>query len=114
MDACVANDCCALWVAKDNKGKTQAIAWQVWDDTCSYYFMGGQNPDTNSYRAMSLLLWQMIREAKRRGSTTFDLEGSMDEGVEKFFRNFGGDRALYIVLMKNKSLIWKLKQAIFK
>ena len=114
MEACVANDATALWTAKDAKGEIQAIVWQVWDEERSYYFMGGQNPNTNSYRAMSLLLWHTIKEAKARGNKIFDLEGSMDEGVERFFRNFGGDRALYMILMKNTSLRWKLKQAIRK
>jgi lipid II:glycine glycyltransferase (peptidoglycan interpeptide bridge formation enzyme) len=113
MEACIAHDSARLWVAKEGK-KIQAIVWQVWDEERSYYFMGGQNPETNSYRAMSLLLWHMIREAKKRGHKTFDLEGSMDEGVERFFRNFGGDRALYMVLKKNSSIRWKVKQAIFK
>ena len=114
MDGCLANDAAALWVAKDKQGTIEAIVWQVWDEQCSYYFMGGQNHAKNSYRAMSLLLWHTIKEAKARGCATFDLEGSMDEGVERFFRNFGGERALYIIVMKNKSLRWKLKQAIFK
>ena len=63
---------------------------------------------------MSLLLWHAIKEAKKRGNKTFDLEGSMDEGVERFFRNFGAGRALYIVLHKNDSLLWKLKKMILK
>ena len=111
MEACIAHDAGALWVAREGK-KVNAVVWQVWDKNCSYYFMGGQNPETNSYKAMSLLLWHTIKEAKKRGHATFDLEGSMDEGVERFFRSFGGDRALYIVLMKSKSLIWKLKQMV--
>ena len=111
----IAHNSCAVWVARNKSNKTiQAVVWQVWDKKCSYYFMGGQNPDTNSSRAMSLLLWHSIKEAKRMGNTVFDLEGSMDEGVEKFFRSFGGDRALYMIAFKNKSLIWKLKQMIFK
>jgi hypothetical protein len=113
MEACIANNAAALWVAK-KEGETQAIVWQVWDDKCSYYFMGGQNQESNSYKAMSLLLWHAIKEAKKRGHTTFDLEGSMDEGVERFFRNFGGERALYIVLHKNDSLLWKIKQMVFR
>lgn len=112
MDACVANKSAALWVAK--RGNViQSIVWQVWDNECSYYFMGAQNMETNSHNAMSLCLWHTIKEAKKRGHTTFDLQGSMDEGVERFFRNFGGDRALYVVLQKNKSLIWNLKKAVF-
>lgn len=111
MAACLAHNACALWVAK--KGETiEAIVWQVWDDTRSYYLMGGQNPEAGGYKAMSLLLWHAIKESKKRGHKTFDLEGSMDEGVERFFRNFGGERALYIILHKNDSLLWKLKKKI--
>jgi len=113
MDACEANNAASLWVAKSS-GKIQAIVWQVWDNQCSYYFMGGQNHEANSYKAMTLLLWHTIKEAKKRGHTTFDLEGSMDEGVERFFRNFGGDRALYVVLHKNDSILWKMKKMILK
>ena len=114
MDACMAHNACKLWVAKDKKEKKiHAIVWQVWDANCSYYFMGGQNPDSNQYRPMSLLLWNTIKEAKKMGNHFFDLEGSMDEGVERFFRNFGGDRELYMILLKNKSLLWKLKEMIF-
>ena len=113
MAACEANNAATLWVAKSNE-KIQALVWQVWDDNCSYYFMGGQNHESNSYKAMTLLLWHTIKEAKKRGHKTFDLEGSMEEGVERFFRNFGGDRALYIVLHKNDSLLWKVKKMILK
>ncbi len=114
MDAGMANNATALWVAKTADKTIQAIVWAIWDEKTTYYFMGAQNPDTNSYRAMSLLLWHSMREAKRRGNTQYDLEGSMDEGVERFFRNFGGDRALYIVLLKNRSLLWQLKKLVFK
>jgi lipid II:glycine glycyltransferase (peptidoglycan interpeptide bridge formation enzyme) len=113
MQACLAHDACKLWVAKDKKA-IDAVVWQMWDKNCSYYFMGGHNDKTNSNRAMSLLLWQMIKEAKNRNHSTFDLEGSMDEGVERFFRNFGGNRALYMVVRKNSSIVWRLKQMIFK
>jgi len=113
LDACIANDACAMWVAK--RGDViQAIVWQIWDNNCSYYFMSGQNPETNSHNSVTLCLWHAMKEAKRRGHQYFDLMGSMDEGVERFFRNFGGDRALYVVLMKNKSLLWKVKMAVLK
>ncbi len=109
MQACTANNAARLWVAKNGK-TTEAIIWQVFDDHCSYYFMGGQNPEASGYKSMSLLLWHAMKEAKKMGHHTFDLEGSMDEGVERFFRNFGGQRNLYIVLYKNDSLLWKMKK----
>jgi len=113
MDACVANNATNLWVAK-KEDKILAIVWQVWDDNCSYYLVGGQNPEINSNNAMSLLLWHTIKDAKKQGHNTFDLEGSMDQGVERFFRSFGGERALYMVLHKNDSLLWKMKQMVYR
>jgi hypothetical protein len=113
MDACLAHQSSALWVASV-EGQIQAVVWQVWDKRCSYYFMGGQNPEVTSYKAMTALLWHAIKEAKKRGQEIFDFEGSMDAGVERFFRNFGGERSLYMVLQKNDSSIWKTKQLIFR
>lgn len=113
MDACLAHESAALWVAKAGND-IQAMVWQVWDAHCSYYLMGAQNHDTGNYKAMSALLWHTIKEAKKRGNATFDLEGSMDEGVERFFRNFGGQRTLYLVLQKNDSMLWKIKNMVFR
>ena len=111
LDACLSHDGGAIWVARN--GETiEAIVWQVWDDNNSYYLMGGQNPETTGYKAMSLLLWHCIKESKKRNHFHFDLEGSMDPGVERFFRNFGGQRELYMILLKNDSLLWKLKKGI--
>ncbi len=111
MDACIANSAATLWVAC-NANDVEAIVWQVWDANTSYYFMGGQNPKATNYKAMSLLLWHAMKEAKQQGCKTFDLEGSMDPGVERFFRGFGGERALYMVLLKNDSLLWKAKKMV--
>jgi lipid II:glycine glycyltransferase (peptidoglycan interpeptide bridge formation enzyme) len=61
---------------------------------------------------MPALLWHCIKEAKARGNACFDMEGSMDQGVERFFRGFGGQRELYLTLQKNDSLIWKLKSLV--
>jgi lipid II:glycine glycyltransferase (peptidoglycan interpeptide bridge formation enzyme) len=74
--------------------------------------MGAQKPGNDNYKAMPALLWHCIKEAKARCNTYFDLEGSMDPGVERFFRGFGGNRELYLVLQKNDSLLWKLKQML--
>ncbi|PQJ09881.1 hypothetical protein CJD36_018335 [Flavipsychrobacter stenotrophus] len=111
LDACIEHDAGALWVAKTDD-KIHGIVWQVWDSECSYALSLGQNPESDNYKAMSLLLWHGIKEAKRRGQKTFDMEGSMDPGVERFYRSFGGKRALYLILSKNTSRIWKLKQML--
>lgn len=111
FNACHDKNAGAMWVAKSGD-KVLAIVWNVWDEERSYYFMGAQNPAEDSNKAKSLLLWHAIKEAVNRGNKIFDMEGSMDPGVERFFRGFGGQRELYMVVSKNESLMWKLKQLI--
>lgn len=111
FDACINHESAALWVARRGDD-IQAIVWHVWDDNCGYYLMGSNNPNSKDNRAMTALLWHSIKHSKTIGKEGFDFEGSMDPGVEKFFRNFGGKRELYLVLRKNESLLWKLKERL--
>lgn len=111
FDSCVANNSTALWVARKD-GVVQAILWHIWDNKRAYYLVGSKNPAIKDSRAMTALIWNAIRESKKMGKASFDFEGSMDQGVEHFFRNFGGSRELYLVLRKNNSLVWRLKEML--
>ena len=110
-DACSKRDCTALWVARKD-GVVSAILWHMWDHDRAYYLVGSKNPQSRDNRAMTALIWHAITESKIMEKKTFDFEGSMDIGVEKFFRNFGCERTLYLVLKKNTSLRWKLKSLL--
>lgn len=111
FDACRRHGNTALWVARKND-IVQAILWHVWDNNRGYYLAGSKNPAIKDSRAMTALIWKAISESKKKGLAQFDFEGSMDPGVEKFFRNFGAQRELYLVLRKNTSLSWKIIQKI--
>jgi hypothetical protein len=111
FNACEQRKSTALWVAK-KESEVQAIVWQVWDEYTAYYFMGSKNPQNNNKKALTALLWHAIKYALNTGKKAFDFEGSMDPGVEQFFRNFGGNRELYLVLKKNDSLLWKVKEKL--
>lgn len=110
---CLKYEAGELYVARQD-GVIQAVIWNVWDANTSYYFMGAKNPAIDNYKAMSGLLWHAIKEAKKRGNKFFDLEGSMDPGVERFFRNFGGRRELYLILKKDRHWLWMLKRYLKK
>ena len=114
MDACRKHKSAALWTACNATGEVQALLWNVWDSETSYYYMGAKNPATPDYRAVSALLWHAIKEAKAHGCKTFDFEGSMDEGVERFFRSFGARRELYMVLQKDDHWLWRLSKRFRK
>ncbi len=111
FNACKEKGQAALWVAKKD-GIIQAIIWNLWDEQRAYYLMGAKNPEIRDNRAMTALIWHSIKHCKAIGKKTFDFEGSMDAGVERFFRCFGGKREIYLVLKKNKSLIWRSVQMV--
>jgi hypothetical protein len=67
--------------------------------TC--YLMSAQAPQASSAGAMTLLLAKAIEDAVQN-SVIFDFEGSMIEGIEGFFRGFGGKPVPYLMIEKNQ------------
>jgi hypothetical protein len=52
-------------------------------------------------RPTEILLWKAIEMAIESGAKRFDFEGSMIEGVERFYRKFGGKPVPYLNIQKN-------------
>jgi hypothetical protein len=109
LDGCIEHDAGRLYTAKLN-GEVQAVLWHVWDRHCGYNLMAAKNPSVNNYTALSALIWHAMRQTKAKGIGCFDLEGSMDPGVEQFYRNFGGTRELYLIIQKSRGLPWNWLQ----
>lgn len=78
----------------DDQGRAHAGALIVWDRRCAYYLLGGGDPELRNSGAHSLLLWEAIQRAAPRAQS-FDFEGSMVEGVERFFRAFNAQQQPY-------------------
>lgn len=64
------------------------------------YLMSAQSPSLKVSGAMSLLLARAIEEAAVH-DRIFDFEGSMIQGIEGFFRGFGGHPVPYLMIEKN-------------
>lgn len=96
-----------LWGGFDEKGQLHAAIFVVWQEDSAYYLAGGGNPGLRDSGAHSLVLWESIRYVSRF-TDTFDLEGSMIPGVERFFREFGAIQTPFFTISKgNLSLIHK-------
>ncbi len=89
--------------AKDPEGNVHSCAYFVYDDKVCYYLLGATDPEFRSSGAQSLILWEGIKFASGV-SRVFDFEGSMIEGIENFFRQFGGNCCVYYEVRK-QSLI---------
>ena len=86
----------------------EAAAYIVFDKKTAYYLAGGATEIGRQNGAMHGLLFQAIEEAAARGCEFFDFEGSMLQGVESFFRGFGGVQLPYFQVWKyeNRWLEW--------
>jgi RNAse (barnase) inhibitor barstar len=90
-----------IWGAFDTEGRLHAAVFVVWQDSCAYYIGGGSDTELRSSGAHASVLWQAICDVSQY-SSSFDFEGSMIQGVEHFFREFGAIQKPYFVLSKGK------------
>ena len=72
----------------------------VFDKNNCYYLLGGVNKNSGIQGINNLLIQKSIEKAKELGCKTFDFEGSMLKGVEKFFRGFGPELVPYYTVNK--------------
>ena len=85
----------------DKDGNLHAVAFVVWQNSSAYYIAGGGDPALRSSGAHTLVLWEAIRYASQY-TDTFDFEGSMIPGVERFFREFGAIQTPYFMIYRGK------------
>jgi lipid II:glycine glycyltransferase (peptidoglycan interpeptide bridge formation enzyme) len=89
-----------LFFAKNTEGSLEAAIYVVFDSTTAYYLAGGSTENGRAKGAMHGLLDYAIKQAAAEGCTIFDFEGSMLQGVEPFFRGFGGALTPYFRVFK--------------
>ena len=93
-----------IWGAYDGEGRLHAAVFIVWQEGCAYYIAGGADPELRKSGAHALVMWEAICDVAKV-SSSFDFEGSMIEGVERFFREFGAIQMPYFVLSKGRGRI---------
>lgn len=97
--ACKKNNASKFLAAVDVDGNIHACSYFVYDENTCYYLISGSDPKYRTSGAQSLILWEAIKFASTV-SKKFDFEGSMIEGIEKFFRQFGGKPITYYQITK--------------
>lgn len=76
----------AIFGVRDPSGTLAAAIFCVWD-TRSYYYLMSTRTESAHRGATSLLLWEAISEAMRRG-LIFDFDGITSEGGARLAANF--------------------------
>ena len=85
----------------DAEGRLHAAVFVVWQPSGASYIAGGSHPEWRRSGAHALTLWEAILHAAQF-TDTFDLEGSMLRGVERFFREFGGVQTPYFCIRRGR------------
>lgn len=89
--------------ATDSQGRVVASAFFASDSHCVYYVQGGISNLGLATGAMNLILWTAIKHFHRLGKSVFDFEGSMNPGINSFFKSFGTVLAPYHFVYRKKS-----------
>lgn len=97
---------------EDSEGRLLAAVFLAHDHNTAYTIASGQIREGQGRNAGAFALYEAIwRACEMEGIHTFDFEGSMLEGVEGFFRSFGGIQIPYFRLSKGRiGLYGRLKR----
>lgn len=99
VESCERNHCGQYFEARDLSGNVHSCIYLVYDEAICYYLLGASDSEFRSSGAQTFLLWEAIQFAAKH-SKVFDFEGSMVEGIENFFRQFGGICTPYYEIRK--------------
>lgn len=77
--------------ARDTDGRLHNAIFVAYDSECAYMLMLARGPEAPR-NSMSFLIWKAIEIMVSR-TKVFDFEGSMEPGVEEYYRSFGSQKA---------------------
>ena len=97
------------FIARDRKtGAAHAALYLVFDAQQATLLLSGFDPDLGQRsRALHGLYWAAIQFCSERG-LSLDFEGSMERGIERALRAFGGKMTPYFQVWKAKNLMLEL------
>jgi len=85
--------------AIDNNGNIHSALFVVWSKMSAYNLISTIDPDFRNSGSASLLIREIIKYVSDK-TERFDFEGSMIEGVERSFRQFGTRQMPYFKISK--------------
>lgn len=110
INQAIKNNCGKLYFSEKNK-QCDAAIFVCHDRDTAYYIAGGTRVSCTHNGALSLLFYQAIKDYSET-HFSFDFEGSMIKGIERYFRTFGAEIHPYFEISKNQSIGSKTKSAI--
>ncbi len=98
---------------RDEEGALAAVRFVVYDDRCAYSLLSALDADHYRNGYTETLIWKVLQTLGGR-TKAYDFEGSMEEGIEHFYRSFGGEQTPFSQITRCDSklfaLLMKLKR----
>lgn len=103
-NACIEHDSGILMCAVDDADRVHTATLYVYDSKTLYAIHGGSDPELRESQADSFLIWKGIELASQK-KIAFDFEGSSIEGIERYFRSFGGEPLIYYSVNRYNAIL---------
>lgn len=88
-----------LGLETDTDSQLIAAIFAPFDDRCAYFLIPAVLEPFRKQGAMETLVWMLIQQLSGR-TKSLDFEGSMDKGIEQFYRSFGAVQTPYFSISK--------------
>ena len=91
----------------DEDSKLLAARFVAYDNHSAYSLLSAMEPSLHRSGHSETLMWELIRYLSGK-THAFDFEGSMDEGIEYFYRSFGAQQTPFFELCKYRNSLFEL------
>lgn len=88
----------------DDEGRLLAARFVVYDRRCAYSLMSAADLKLHRSGHNETLVWALLQYLAGK-TAAYDFEGSMDEGVEYFYRSFGAVQTPFFEISKSRNAL---------
>jgi Acetyltransferase (GNAT) domain len=103
-----------LYKAVDTEGVVHAAIYIIWDRETAYYWLGGSSVAHRESGALTLLVWEIMKDLGKRGIQNFDFTGSDLENLESFFSAFNTEKRTYFKVSRYGNRLLKIIDKIMR
>lgn len=97
----------------DDEGRLLAARFVVYDSRCAYALLSASDPHLHRSGHNEILIWRILQHLSGK-CRAFDFEGSMNQGIEYFYRSFGAQQTPFFAVSKCNNPLFSLLLKIKK
>lgn len=91
----------------DEQGRLLVARFVAYDSRCAYALLSACDLQLHRSGHNETLIWRLLQYLSDK-TQAFDFEGSMDSGIEYFYRSFGARQTPFFAITKNNSSLFNI------